>query len=866
MAPSSESIASFEILGLLGDGGMGRVYRARDPRLGREVAVKLLHERFRNDVELLQRFESEARSASALSHPNIVTIHEIGDLDDEGPFIVMELVKGRSLREILLTSEIAPKEALRIAEAIADGLAAAHEKGIVHRDLKPENVMITPDGRVKILDFGLAKLAESGFSDQDETLSRSPHHTLPGSIIGTPAYMSPEQASGASADYRSDQFSLGAILYEMLAGWPAFRRATGVETMTAIIREEPEPLQEVNPSLSADVVRIVERCLSKSPQERYASTVDLLHDIRSVSAQLSTARVTPTGTRWIRRVRSHRRAWLKWLLILLVAGSMAATLVLVRQRSATPQVQIPAAEPAVLAVLPFSDLTGDPEGKRLAAGLSELVAGRLTALSDIQIVSPASAARIAEDRSLPSIAHELGATRILKAAVARSNERIRLTFAVIDPFTGIQITSDSVDGDVSDLFGLEDSVSESILRSMRLATRETAPRHSTSGLTAPLAQEHYLQAVGSLQQYENEASVDHAIALLSELRGEAGDSALLDAALGRAFLYKYNLTHDRSLASAAEEYCRRAVRLDPHLMEAHVTVGELYTTLGRFKEAIWSFERALQLRKGSPEAILGLAVALDKSGQDVRAEVAYREAIAARPKYWAGYNKFGAYYFHRNRYSEAKEMFRRATEANPENYRPYANLGGTQFAIGEYEEAIGSLKHSIQLHPNGLAWSNLGTAYLLAERYPEAANAFENATSLEEKRSSFWRYLGDSYRWSEQKEKASAAYAEAIRLAREELLVNRTDAKAHVTIGASLAKTGHPLEAESEMKLARRLLPKDGHVLFVSGIVTSLAGDRDEAIHYLQQALAAGYEARLIRDEPELKNVIRDPRLTKVLD
>ena len=294
----------YEILAPLGAGGMGEVYRARDARLGREVAVKVLPAELASDADRLKRFEKEARSASALNHPNIVTIFDIGQADSVS-YIAMELVEGTTLRELLLAGSLPLKKILQIAAQVADGLAKAHEAGIVHRDLKPENVMVTEDGRVKILDFGLAKVAQP---DSDTAASVSPtitRGTEPGIVMGTVGYMSPEQASGHPLDFRSDQFSFGSVLYEMATGRRAFEGNTKPEILAAIIRKEPQPIGAVNSEIPVPLRWIVERCLSKDSRERYASTVDLARDLASVRQHVSElsggASALSPGTRPARR-------------------------------------------------------------------------------------------------------------------------------------------------------------------------------------------------------------------------------------------------------------------------------------------------------------------------------------------------------------------------------------------------------------------------------------------------------------------------------------------------------------------------------------------------------------------------------------
>jgi serine/threonine protein kinase len=282
----------YEILDKLGSGGMGDVYRARDLTLGRPVAIKVLRGHASSDPDRLARFQQEARSASALNHPNIVTIHEVGTVDGIR-YIAMELVEGRTLRRILTEGPILTRRALQLAAQAAGGLAQAHAAGIVHRDLKPENIMVTPDGRVKILDFGLAKLTASPASEDAATQSGDSLDTKPGRILGTVGYMSPEQAAGRPMDFRSDQFSCGSILYEMATGRPAFHRASPAQTMSAIIEDDPEPIVRLNPGVPPPLRWIIERCLAKDPADRYGSTRDLARDLENVLVHLAEVSMAP---------------------------------------------------------------------------------------------------------------------------------------------------------------------------------------------------------------------------------------------------------------------------------------------------------------------------------------------------------------------------------------------------------------------------------------------------------------------------------------------------------------------------------------------------------------------------------------------
>ncbi len=306
MLAAGTRLGPYEVLGPLGAGGMGEVYRVRDERLSRNVALKVLPGEISADKSRLERFEKEARAASSLNHPSIVTIYDIGSADSVS-YIAMELVEGRTLREVLASGSIALRRLLSFSAQIADGLARAHSAGIVHRDLKPENLMITRDGFVKILDFGLAKLVPSGFeSSEGSHLATVTRGTEPGTVLGTVGYMSPEQASGHPVDFRSDQFSLGAILYEMAGGKRAFERPTPVQTLSAVIEDEPEPIAAVAPKIPTNLVWIIERCLAKDPEDRYAASKDLARDLAALRDHASSMSTPSVGQPAARRFRPSR--------------------------------------------------------------------------------------------------------------------------------------------------------------------------------------------------------------------------------------------------------------------------------------------------------------------------------------------------------------------------------------------------------------------------------------------------------------------------------------------------------------------------------------------------------------------------------
>jgi serine/threonine protein kinase len=323
--PEGSRLGPYEIVSPLGAGGMGEVYRARDTRLGRDVAVKVLPASFADDKTRLSRFRQEACAAGALNHPNILAIYDVGT-DDSAPYVVSELLEGETLRQRMGGAALPQRKAIDYSQQIAHGLAAAHEKGIVHRDLKPENLFITRDGRVKILDFGLAKLAQAEDGQVQTDIPTRRVDTDPGTVMGTVGYMSPEQVRGQAVDHRSDIFAFGAILYEMLSGKRAFHGGSAAETMSAILKEEPPDLAATGRSVAPPLERLVHHCLEKSPDERFQSARDLAFDLQSLSGTSSqTLSISSAMTSFWNR-GWERAAWLVLTSVLLLAGVVLAVL------------------------------------------------------------------------------------------------------------------------------------------------------------------------------------------------------------------------------------------------------------------------------------------------------------------------------------------------------------------------------------------------------------------------------------------------------------------------------------------------------------------------------------------------------------
>ena len=822
--PAGFELGPYRIVALLGAGGMGEVYRARDSKLERDVAIKVLPP----DVisaELLRRFEQEARATSSLNHPNIVAIYDIGRVGDIA-YIAMELVEGRTLRAAMLEQTLPVKEALRVAAKVADVLASAHQRGVVHRDLKPENVMIASDGYIKLLDFGLAKVEQNVGSGE-----RTEPHTRSGHVFGTASYMSPEQAAGRVVDFRSDQFSLGVILHEMLTGRRPFDRGTNAETLTAIIREEAPPLPQVSGGFTADLQQVIDRCLEKSPHDRYASTRDLARDLRELRDRLTLG----SGERSGRSLRIDASRLPVIVGVFVLALIIAGALVLLNQH---PQAESPA---HVLAVLPFRDLSGAND-RAFSDGVSEMIGARLAQARDLRVIAPFEAA-----------AQRRGATVLLNGSVQRAGEQLRVSYQLTDS-GGARVASDMVTAPNADLFTLEDLVADNVLHALKIGRPKRALR--TSETLSGADQQTYTEAVGLLQRINNEESLDRAIRSLESLLSNARDSAAVNGTLGKALLRKYSLSRNRALVVQASVYAERAVQLDAGEPEAHVTLGELRRISGHLPEAAASFQRALALRPDSVDARIGLADTFDAMGRAADADRIYRQALALRSDAPDVYGHYGRFCYARGRYAEAAQLFATQSELLPEAPRAWSNLGAAQQALGQYEAAMRAYQRSITIHPTSSALSNLGTCQFYLGHYADAVTAFDKATSMTPDNYLLWANLGDAYRWVPgQREKSGPVYDRALALIRDAVAVNPNDALARAVAASTLAKRGNFPAAQKELSLALRADPTHANVLYHAAVIANLHGDREAAVAWIRRAIAAGYPAADAAHDPELSGI-----------
>ncbi len=868
-------IGRYELLQKLGAGGMGEVYRARDLDLGRDVALKFLPERFAADPDRLERFAREAKAASSLNHPNIVTIHEIG-MQDGAPFIVMECINGHTLRDLMTGRPLKVKRILDLAVQTAEGLAKAHAAGIVHRDLKPENLMVTADDLVKILDFGLAKLrAPMSGSDDSGADPNAPTQAMPapatrtseGLVIGTVGYMSPEQAAGRPVDFRSDQFSFGTILYEMVAGRRAFKRDTPVQTLSAIIESDPEPLATISPSFPAPGRWVIERCLAKEPADRYASTADLAQDLRGVREHLSD--VTPPP------IRKGRRITQRWWPA--AAGVLATAILLV---AGVPPLRdavlgrfqlLPLPAEKRIAVLPFRATNASEDDRRMCDGLQDYIVanlGRLERFQKSAWVVPSGEVRQSGVQSASTARRALGATLVVEGSLQRVADRLVVTVSLIDAVTLRQLRAIPIEV-VPDQQSLLDRTVDALIRMLDLEMGSDARAVLQAGGTGVAeASTLYAQALGyapyreartALEKADQERDLERAIALFNQALERDPQYALAHAGLGEAYWRLFRLSKKEGHRELAEARARRALELDPLLSQAWVTLGMIHTGSGKAEEAVLDLQRALDRDPRNADAYRELANAYDLLGEKSEAEATYQKAIDLRPDYWLNHSRLAYYLLMTNRPAEAETAYQKALELVPENIRVWNSLGAAYLSQAKKDAARAAWQKSLTLTPNSTAASNLATLEFRERRFKEAALAYEQALRIDDRDYRVWRNLATSY-LKVDPARAKETFARAAALAERERALDPLNPETHVDLADCYAQAGEADKARSSLAEAIRLGGDRRVVARKIGEVYEDMGQRTTALEWVGTAIRLGSPLNEIDQSTTLDKLRADPR------
>jgi tetratricopeptide (TPR) repeat protein/predicted Ser/Thr protein kinase len=839
---------------------MGVVYRAEDTSLGRTVALKFLSSQILNDPKRAERFRDEARTASSLNHPNICTIYEVGEQEGE-LFIAMEYVEGRPLSEFLRDGGMAVETLLRYARQISGALEHAHDRGIVHRDLKPANVVITPNGTAKILDFGLAKRADP---DQLHKTTQGVATQTSVGLTGTLPYMSPEQLQGGETGPQSDIWSLGVMLYEMASGTRPFRGENLYRLCTAIIQE---PMPALPQNVPVGLAAVIKRCLEKEPARRYQRASELRAALEALEISGAAALPIQPGKT---ETPGKPVFWIALVVALVLVAGISVGMLWRNGRnpktSANAGVSVP--ERVQLAVLPPSG-DGESEDSAFNEGLVETLTSRLTALTEKHplAVIPASEVRARKVATVDAARAEFGVNLGLVISVQHAGEQERVNYSLVDASSHQQLRGGTITAPRGDPFGLQDQVSESVTQALELQLQPQEKRAlEAHGTTEPAAYDFYLQGRGYLQDYVKPENVENAINVFNSALKKDPSFAAANAGLGEAYWRKYELTHDKRWADAAQESCYKGAERDSSLAAAHICLGRTFFGTGKYEKAVDEYRRAADLEPTNDNAYGGIARAYEQLGQLDAAEKTFKQAIAARPNYWAPYNWLGIFYQRHARYDDAIAMYSHVVSLAPDSFTGYYNLGGLRILQGKYAEAIPLLQRSLEIRKTADATSNLGTAYFQLHRYADAAATFEQSTQLDPQNYVFWGNLGDAYYWAPgRRAEAAAAYAKGIALGEQKLGVNPRDAQVLSSLGMYHAMRGERKAAMDNTDAALHLNAKSPDLLFNAGIVYQQLGDAQHALDALEKAVAAGISPAALRDTPNFEGLRANPRYLKLV-
>ena len=660
-----ERVGPYEVTALIGAGGMGEVYRATDTRLGRDVALKVLHHGFSADADRLRRFELESRATAALNHPNILAVFDVG-AHDGAPYYVAELLEGETLRDVLRKGRLSLARAVDYAIQIATGLQTAHEKGIVHRDLKPENVFATDDGRIKILDFGVAKLTR-------------PDGMAYATVVGTSGYMSPEQVLGDAVDARTDIFSLGAVLHEMITGSRWYDRGREQEKSTAA---SPSPD-------AARVLKIASQCLDKLPDARFASCRELIAALSEVQR---------------REIAPARGSGLRTTLAATAFVLLAVSLAVAAWIAFRPQAPAGFTQIQSVAVLPLASLSNNPDDEIFADGMTGALITNLAKIRALRVVSRTSVMQYRNTKkSVPQIGKELNVDAVVEGSIERVGQRVRISAQLIRTANDQHLWADSYDRDARDVLLLQSEVAQSVAREVRVTlTPDERARVATARTVDPVAYELYLKARVAWNE-RTEGAIKRAIAYLNEAIARdpsyaAAYSGLADCYLSLGFSFDVGSLPPRDAIPQAKGAALRALSLDDSLAEAYSSLA--YAKLNYdwdWQGAEADFRRALALNPGSAEAHHWYSHLLVSSG----------------------------------RLDESLAESDRALALDQLNPIINVHVGWNRFFARQYDQALLPLARTIELDPNfGLAYWYRGLTYEQQRKYPDALREMRKGAAL----------------------------------------------------------------------------------------------------------------------------------------
>jgi serine/threonine protein kinase/tetratricopeptide (TPR) repeat protein len=852
LAPGTDFGTRYRIEALLGQGGMGRVYKAYDKDIDRIVAIKVVREGFVGDADALKRFKQELNLASKISHKHILRIHDMGSVGDTR-YISMAYVEGPDLHHILKENPTLPLDrALKFARQLAEALAAAHAEGVVHRDLKPQNILVDKDDLVYVSDFGLAKSFEEGAVGMTKT----------GAFLGTPRYMSPEQVEGKPVDQRSDLYAYGLILYEMLTGDVPFTGESTLKVMYQRIQEKPKNPKILKPSIPNWVVRITMRCLERDAAARYQSAYEILADLQG-----STSSSSGTRSVQIQIPEFAERRWI-WavagvILLLVLAFAIPAVRHRIIPGSNTGSASVsgipPLSSGLIVAVLPIQVL-GDPsQFGYLAQGVEEALTAKLSQLKEVHVAAGEANAKLDQTQPLEKLARQLGANLLVQGTLQGQGNKVRVVLSLQDVPAGKRRWTQEFDGVAGDLFTLEDQIYGQLVSALTIApTNEELAKSVVRPTDNVAAYDLYLRGRNSLRGNDAK-NTQTALDYFEQALKDDPKFALAYTGVAQASLRMNAIKKDAFWTQKALAAAQQAQQINDQLPEVHYMLGAVYRATGKYSEAIAELTRAQTLAPNSDDVYRRLGSAYLVSGNAPRAIEAYQKAIELNPYYWVNQNSLGRAYFQVGQYPKALEAFQKATQLEPDVNAPLENAGGILVQQGKYSDAVPYLEKALKIEPDSGAYSNLGTAYLFLKRFPEASQAFEKALALNPNDMVMAVNLGDAYRGSGQAEKAQVTYQQAISIGYKELQTNSSDAEVMAEMALAYAKIGKPQEASDFIRRARAQDKNDINIVYAEAQINALLGKSNQALDSLREALEKHYPADFASVDPDLDSLHGNP-------
>ncbi len=867
---TGSTILHYKISEKLGEGGMGVVYKAVDTDLDRTVAIKFLPHHIAADKENIERFKTEARAAASLNHPNITTIYSIEKTEEPSGenkvFLVMEYIDGEELKERISENKISIDDALDISIKISRGLEAAHNKGIVHRDIKSSNIMITEDGAVKIMDFGLAKLGNGG------------NLTRLGTTLGTISYMSPEQTTGENVDHQTDIWALGVVMYELFTGHLPFRGDYDQAVVYSILNENPRGLKTYNESIPEPVEAIIFKALAKNKEDRYASVTELLNDLellkevsgkslKEMSRQFSFSKGSPA----VRKTNPLKSSWIRYAaaaMLLIVITFLLYDYISRGGASAGAGDSLIPAEKHI-AVLPFN-VIGSDENKSLAEGLSEIITSKLSQLEQYKEklwIVPVSEMQKSKVTTPEDAMKEFGINLAVTGSMQKVNDRWQLILNLVDPAQKRQISSRVIDEPLTEISTIQDEALLKTAEMLNLPVEDEIQNKLKAGETSdPAANALYIEAKGSLLHFSSTDDMKKTIGLFEKAVASDSNFALAYAGLGEAYLRLYSKTKEISLVDKAKENCLKADALNNNLAQVHITLGILYTETGKYDEANKEFLIAQDIDPSNIDAYQGQATAYNKQGKLDEAESIYKKVIKMKPDYWGGYNRLGVFYYLHGNYKDAARQFEQVIKMTPMNAAAYRNLGAMYYYMDQKADAIVMFKRSLEIQPDYSVYSNLATLYYYEGLYSDAASTYEKALKLQDTDYSVWGYLAGAYRQSDaDSAKITFALRKAKALAEQQLKVNPVDPEVLTNIASYCTELNLADSARTIISKVVSLNPKDVNVMILVSEVFEQLGERNNALKWVKKALDNGYAVEELDHIPELKKLRADSRYKQIL-